>query len=475
MAEGTGATADDVAGWITELARRLRLPTGRSEGGLEALERAGIDPSMTIDEAITMAEARQPQRPAPMRDAVVAAGRGIDWGAPGAGAAVPRPAGPPVGQQFAGPAYNPLANMAARYGAGWAAPAVNQIERGARGIGRTAIAATGIPAASEAGRLAAEGDWPGATGQALMAAPSRLAAIPGIMLSEATAQGPDPRLKTISDLNAEIARRERTLQSYGNRQFPSTVARQAANKIEQDAIATARARITALEGEIDQERKDAAAARRAEESAATARRQAEADRQKALNTPTGVAYPWAPSTAAATGLGIGGALAYGWSRGRVRAFERQLADLNDQWGRAVARAQDTTLPAAQRNAAANEARALRTQFERARDAGPGGHAGGLMLGAGAGELGFATPTAIDYLTSQPGTELRNYTMHSIDPLNNPGEVLGRYGLGLGLGVGVGHVFGSIPHMNPDIPTGWAGATESLSRRYQDRRPARRRK
>src|SRR5262245_6083743 len=113
---------------------------------------------------------------------------------------------------------------------------------------------TGIPSAQRSGEAFANDDVQRGVGNALMAAPSRLAGLPGWLLTQpADAQAPDPRLQRIKDLDAAIAKERKTLDSYANRQFPSTVARNAANKAVDDAIASYTAQRDRLQGEIDAE------------------------------------------------------------------------------------------------------------------------------------------------------------------------------------------------------------------------------
>jgi hypothetical protein len=204
------------------------------------------------------------------------------------------------------------------------------------------------------------------------------------------------------------------------------------------------------------------------------RLQEEADSRAATrrSMPTATAHPWAPASLAAGGTILGGLLANRWSARQVAAYNRHIEDLNTRWGAAVTRAQNPRLAPATRTTAANEAREMQREFERLTATGPGSHWPGIGMSTAAAETGFALPTIIDYTTSTPGSALRDYTLRSVDVVNNPGEVLGRYGLGLGLGYGIGEIGGRWPYRNVQTPTGYAAETGALPAQF--RRSRRRR-
>jgi hypothetical protein len=404
----------------------------------------------------------------------MAAHGGIDFGAPGT-SMIPRGtagsmAAPGAGQT-AGPAYNPIADAMAAHGvqgnsiwqnlAAFAAPAVNQIEHGARTVGRMATEMSGVPSAARSGEALAAGNVGQAAGQMAMALPSRLASIPGILLSEATAQPPDPRLKAIADANKEIKDRERTIRTYADRQFPTRQGRLDATKIEQDAIQAARNRIKALEGEMDAERQREAARLLAEQSTAAW-----------AQTPFQRRYPGALEGAVAGTAAVGGLVPFFATRGRARHNVTQVQALDDQIAAAVARANNTQLSPQRRTQAANEARALQGQRDQLSgvDHGIMGHLGAGVGGGVLTELPMAGALAHDYLAGRadPSGDLYNRTIESVDVVNHPGEVLGRYSIPFGLGLaagGAGHYLGS---QGGNMPAGHAGAVSALRQRYRKR-------
>ena len=390
---------------------------------------------------------------------------------PGMGVNVgPAPIGPaysgPVGQS-AGSSLAPIADALASWGVSQqpgvlqslalqAAPGVNWLERAARGIGRAGLEASGIPSAARAGEAAAEGNYVEAAGQGLMALPSRFASIPGAFLSEAGAQAPDPRLRRVQELQAEITRRETTLRRYGSRQFPSAKARADAVRLEEEGIRAARESITGIQAAMDAERQQAEAAERARLAGA-----------QWAQTPFATKYPGAPSALAGIGAIASFALPYARSRGAVTGFNAEISDVARRLQEAIDRAKNTQLAPRTRTAAANEARALQVEFERIVGAGAqtGGHLRAFGEGAAPTELALALPSLIDYLSSTPGSELRRYTMSSINPLENPGEVLGRYGLGLGFGGALGEVGHTLGARGAQTPPSLAGEVSALNKRY----------
>jgi hypothetical protein len=281
-----------------------------------------------------------------------------------------------------------------------------------------------------------------------------------ILGGQAQAGEPDPRVGRITRLNADIKNREATLKSYATKNFPSTVARNAANKVELDAIGSARAEVERLQGALDQEAADAADRERAAQAAA-----------KWADTPFAKRYPGAPAGLA--GLGAIGSLAFPIMRGRraVTAFERDAQSISQRVKEAAERANDTSLPAKVRTQTANEARQLQDQYDTLRGAGPatGGHARAFFEGAVPFEIGLAAPSIIDYLNSTPGSELRSYTLHSNSPVENPGEVSARYGLGLGFGGALGELGHILGDRLANPGTDYGAEVRALNKRYSEPR------
>ena len=294
--------------------------------------------------------------------------------------------------QSASTAYHPIADALASWGVGqmefWAhlaqraAPGVNWAERAARGFLGAAGEATGLPSAARAGEAAAAGDYPRAIGQGLMALPSRLASIPGMFMSGAEAQAPDPRLKRIQELNAEISQREKRLQGYGNRQFPSAKARADAVGVENAGITAARDEAKAIRDAMAGETAQAAAAERARLASA-----------QWAETPTARAYPGSPAAMAGVGMLASLAIPYARARGAVGGYDTQVAELLTGWRAAIDRAKNTQLAPRTRTAAAAEARQFQTQFEAIAAAGPrtGGHGRAFLEGVAPTELALAAP------------------------------------------------------------------------------------
>jgi hypothetical protein len=406
-------------------------------------------------------------------EGIMAAHGGIDFGAPGT-SMIPRGtagsmAAPGAGQT-AGPAYNPIADAMAAHGvqgnsiwqnlAAFAAPAVNQIEHGARTVGRMATEMSGVPSAARSGEALAAGNVGQAAGQMAMALPSRLASIPGILLSEATAQPPDPRLKAIADANKEIKDRERTIRTYADRQFPTRQGRLDATKVEQDAILDARNRIKALNAEMDAERQREAARLLAEQSTAAW-----------ANTPTARAYPWAQPTATGAGLAAGFLLPFTRGRAAVANYNRTLVSMDERIADAVARSRNGQLAPQKRTAAANEARALQTERDAfAANVPHPSHLGAAGMGFGMTELGTGLPPFIDYLSSasDPTGPLRKYTLHANNPLENPGEMTARYLIPGAVGIGLGHLGSELGSRGTQTPVGHGAAVGSLNKRYTRR-------
>jgi hypothetical protein len=333
-----------------------------------------------------------------------------------------------------------------------------------------AMEMTGLPALHRGSENLARGvetsdPWTAVRGigQMATAGPGRAGGLASFLLSSAEAQTPDPREKRIRDLNADITRREKLLEGYATKKFESKTARQEASKPHLDAIGAARAEATRLREEMDAE-------------AATERQRAEAETRSAewRNTPTARAYPGAPAAIAGLGMATGFTIPYFRTRAAVSAYNSQIADITTRWRGAIDRAKNTQLSTRNRTAAANEARQLQAQFEALSSAGPraGGHARAFGEGAVPTELALGTPTLIDYLTSTPGSQLRDYTMHSINPVENPGEVLGRYGFGLGIGGALGELGHMLGERGVDRPAGYAAETQALNKRYQKPRARR---
>ena len=386
-----------------------------------------------------------------------------------------RPIAPPYQGSMgvgAGAGYAPVADALASWGvqqdgpwqnlAAWAAPAVDQGERFLRGVRGVAAEATGLPAAGRAGEAFAAGNYGQAAGQALQALPSRLTQLPGMLISDAGAQAPDARLKRISDLQAEVKAREKTLRAFSNRQFPSARARADAVKLEEDGITAARSSAKALQDAMDAEASQAAAAERARLAGAAWAR-----------TPFQARYPGALEGGVAATAAAGGLVPFFATRGRVRHHVSQVQGLDDQITAAVARANNNALAPKTRTQAANDARALQAQREQLVGQGTGDHGMWGHLGAAAGggaltELPMAGALAHDYLAGRadPSGELYDKTLESVNLIDHPGQVLGRYAIPFGLGAaagGAGHYLGS---QGGNVPAGHAGAVGALKRQYR---------
>lgn len=381
--------------------------------------------------------------------------------------------------QFAGPSNGPLAEALAGWGvnadsgimaslARQAAPVVSGAERVLGQVPPMAAEMTGIPSAMRAGEQAAAGHYPQAAGEALMALPSRVAGIVGFPLATAEAGEPDPRVTRIDQLNKEIAGHRKRLEEMAKVNFRSTKARSDASQPYLDAITKAQGEAAKLQDAINAEfqaKRDAELA--AERGAQWA------------NTPFAKKYPGAPAGIA--GLGMLGSVAFPALRGRraVTAFERDAQSLSGRVKAAVDRANDTSLDPRLRTQAANEARQLQAQYQTLRQAGPatGGHGRAFIEGAVPTEAAIAAPSVIDYLSSTPQSELRDYTLESNNPVSHPGEVLGRYGLGLGFGGVLGELGHIVSDRLADPGADYAGEVNALNKRYSAPRkaPSRRRK
>jgi hypothetical protein len=347
----------------------------------------------------------------------------------------------------------------------FAGPAPTWTDRAAGYAGQAGNIAgemTGVPAAGRAGTALAEGDYARGAGEALMALPSRMGSIVGFPLASAEAQQPDPRRNTIKDLDAQIAANRAKLEKMATTNYRSTVARQAATKPYEDENKSLQTRRDALQGQIDEEFRVANDQRLASERGA-----------QWANTPFAKKYPGAPAGLA--GVAAIGSLAFPIARGRraVTAFERDAQSTSQRVSEAVGRANDTSLSAKVRQQAANEARQLQTQYEALRTTGPatGGHGRAFLEGAVPMEAAVAAPSFIDYLSSTPGSELRDYTIDANNPVAHPGEVLSRYGIGAGFG----GVLGELGHLVSDRlanpGTDYGAEVRALNKRYSEPRKA----
>jgi hypothetical protein len=395
-----------------------------------------------------------------------------------------------VGQQFAAPAYNPIADVMALMGVQsngpWQnlaafAPAVDQFERGARTIGGMGIEMTGIPAAQRAGEAAAAGRLPEAVGEAAMALPGRLASIPGVVVSEATAQATaDPRQRRIDTLTTDINKARDAITAIGARQPRIDSRLSGRARAEAEAAAAARLRTLtaphqkifedlsaqrkALQDELDGERRDAAARKLAEEIAAQWR-----------NTPSAQAYPTAQYASAGAGALGSGYLAFRGARRPVMQFNQRIADIVTRQRAAVAQANDTTLSATQRNQARRTAQAAQAEYDAAIANQPHLTVGNRLttggLSGAATDLGMALPTFADYTYSSTqgpeGQPLRDYSLHQLNPIENPG----RFGAGFLGGAFAGMLGQEIGEQFPGvrIPPGLQAETEGLPGRYQNPR------
>jgi hypothetical protein len=369
--------------------------------------------------------------------------------------------------QFAGPAFSPLAEALASWGvqqppgfwqnlARFAAPPVDQAERMARGVVGMTGEATGVPAAGRAGEAFAAGEPMRGTGEALMALPSRMGAILGFPLSQAEAQTPDPRQARITKLDRDIAGHRKTLEDLGRQNFRSTQARQNASKPYLDAIGSAQAERDRLQGQLDAEFKALTDQRLAEERGAAWR-----------NTPFARKYPGTPEAMAGVGATIGTAIPFMRARGATSGWNQRLQGISARWKSALDQANDTALPAAQRNQARRTAQAAEAEFNQALGEQPHmSRLGAAGIGAAATDFSLALPTGIDYLASRadPQGELAQYTTHSLDP-RNP-ELYGRLGLGLIGGGALGEIGNELGSFGARPPGGYSAETAGLPARYQ---------
>jgi hypothetical protein len=276
--------------------------------------------------------------------------------------------------------------------------------------------------------------------------------------SPAQAGEPDPRVGRIQRLNAEIAQHRKTLEGFATKNFQSTAARQNASKPYLDAIAKAQDEASRLQGQMDDEFKQANDLRIAEERGAAWR-----------NTSTARAYP--PVEYASTALGgLGSAyLALRGARGPVRQFNERLRSLVAGQRAAIDRANDATLPAAVRNQARRTAQAAEADYQAAVAGQPRlslGDRGLAFLGSGAGtDVGLMLPTFADYAYSfqDPTGPLHSESASQMNPLENPG----RFGVGF-LGGGMAGVLGQeIGERFPgvQVPPGYGAETAGLPARY----------
>jgi hypothetical protein len=275
----------------------------------------------------------------------------------------------------------------------------------------------------------------------------------------------DPRAVRIDRLNASVAENQKKLQSFATQNFRSTKARSDATQPLLDAIKSDQAEAARLQGQLDDEFKQANDLRIAEERGAAWR-----------NTPTARAYP--PVEYASTALGgLGSAyLAFRGARGPVRQFNERLRSIVARQKAAIDQANDATLSAAVRNQARRTAQAAEADYQAAVAGQPRlslGDRGLAFLGSGAGtDVGLMAPTFADYAYSfqDPMGPLHSESASQMNPLENPG----RFGAGF-LGGGMAGVLGQeIGERFPgvQIPPGYGAETAGLPARYASpRKPA----
>ena len=430
--------------------------------------------------------------PAPPPAAVQAvedASRGIDFADPRTGPVGRVPADtpsvlgvrtPPVARS----AYEPVGEALAAFGTGrddmlgaaarTAAPYVSGGARAARAVVNTAAELTGVPAAARAGRALAYDDTTRAVGNALMALPSRFAAIPGMFFNEAAAETEDPRRQTIRDLQKEIREGEQRAREVAARRYTGRTeadrlaARQAAVDAETRALQPTRDRLKRIQDQLDAEVDAAAAQRLAEERGAAYR-----------STPTNQAYPGVIYGTTGLGAAAGTILPMISARRPVVAFNARTADIETRWRAALDRAGDMNLPLATRRQAAQEAIGLRAQHQAALAAAPGdltwgdrlrsGLTGGAML-----DLGLVAPDFADYVYSfnDPTGPLHSSSGNAINPFTNPT----RFGTGFSVGAALGGLGEEIGSRFPGQRTtlSYDAETNALMRRYPSLAGGRRR-
>jgi hypothetical protein len=350
------------------------------------------------------------------------------------------------------------------------APAVEGGERVLGQVPGAAYEATGVPSAMRSGEALAQGDTMRGIGQALSALPSRAAAIPGMILSEAEAAPPDPRQKRLDDIARDIAKRENTIKAYANKQFPTRQGRTDATKLEQDAIGTLRGEATRIRDAMNADTQRQLDAQRAAEAGADWAKK-----------PFQQRYPGVLEGGVGTAATIGGVVPFLASRGRVRNFTSEIGRLDDAIMDAVGRANNTTLRqgqthaalARERTQAGNDARALQAQRAALAQEGSGAGGVGHHLGAGAAgggftELPMAGSLAYDYLAgrSDPSGELYDKTIDQVNVVDHPGSVLGRYAIPFGLGFAAGGVGDYLGSLGGNIPEGHAGVVSTLKHQYR---------
>jgi hypothetical protein len=348
---------------------------------------------------------------------------------------------------------------------GSVAPMVNQGERLARAMLGTAGEMTGIPAAGRAGEALAEGNIPQAAGNALMAAPSRLAAIPGMLMSSASAAGPDPREARIRKLDADISTTQRAIEQLGRR-TPDADRLEVLARPHQQMLDRLNKERTGLQDAMDAE-------------AAEARQREEAESRGAArrNTPTAQAYPAALYAAAGAGGLLSAMLAARGARQPVAQFNERVQSLVERQRSAIARANDTSLPAAERNQARRTAQAAQEGYDTAIASAPrltGRDRLTAALTSGAGtDIGLMALPFVDYVYSStdPGAgDLRSYSIGQLNPIDNPG----RFGAGAMMGGTLGVLGQELGARYPgvQIPPSLQAETEGLPTRYQNpRRPS----
>jgi hypothetical protein len=256
----------------------------------------------------------------------------------------------------------------------------------------------------------------------------------------------DPRMDRIGRLQADISRREKTIQGYGNRQFPSAKARADAVKVESDGIAAARAEQQRLQDSLD-----------AEAAAARQREAAEQAGAKWRDTPLQKRYPELLPTTVGAGTALGLAVGGGYGLSKVLNYNRRINDINARWGDAVSRFQNTRLALDKRNAALTEARSLQNEYRQLVDEGAGFSswtpAGTAFAGA---EIGAGGVNAANYALGVPGS-----TEAFADPMT--------YGRIVGLGLpaaATGKLVGYGINAFEGHPTGYNAATDAAPQRFR---------
>lgn len=190
----------------------------------------------------------------------------------------------------------------------------------------------------------------------------------------------------------------------------------------------------------------------------------ETEQARRAQTPTRELYsdlvPYIPVATGAIGLGMGALL-----KGRgTKVYNDTLKALNERWQNAVKAGHDAMAKGNRVKAQrfADEATALKAEFEAAKAAGPRGTGSATAIGAGAGVTGAFLPEEIDLARAPAGSDLQKKTYEAL--FSDPLATAERAGIGAFLGAAPAfkgaELAGAL--MRRSTPTGFAPETVSLS-------------